>query len=343
MRLRYWLALLCVLLLALAVVSLLRDQWAQEERTAALALARAGKFRDAEGALRSCAAHAPHDVEVVQALARGYLSEQKRTEAEDYLTRWLAERPRDTAALRLRLKLYRDERRHDLALADMEQLVALEPRDLSLRRQLAGRCFEACRFPEAEQACLLVLTKEPTDQAMRSLLAQVYRALGQPQRSADILDELLRQEPQNTRALLARGSLYVELDEAEKAIPLLQQVLALDPQRQGPARYYLSVALARAGRLDEAAHVGAQTRQALDEQLLLDDRKAALQNLELQVRAATALLGRGETNKALDVLGRVLELDPDYAAAHRLLAEHYERQGQKETAAAHRRKAGTPP
>jgi tetratricopeptide (TPR) repeat protein len=344
MRLFRWLTLVCVLLLlAGATFVVLREQWAQEERIGALAQAKAGKFAAAEVALRDAATRDPHDVEVLQALARGYLAEKKWSEAEDYLTRWLAERPRDAAALRLRLKLYRDQRRYELARADAQRLVALDSSDLALRKQLANCCFEACRFDEAEQACLFVLQQEPHDQARRSLLAEVYRARGQPQRAAEVLDALLREEPENTRALLGRGTLYCEMDEADKAIPLLQKVLALDAHRQGPARYYLSVALARAGRPEEAARNCALARQALDEELLLDDRNAALPNVELQVRAARALLGRGETRQAVEVLERVLEYDPHAAAVHQLLAEHYERLGQPQRAAVHRRQAGTSP
>ncbi len=123
----------------------------------------------------------------------------------------------------------------------------------------------------------------------------------------------------------------------------MQKVLALDPRRRGSARYYLSLALARAGRAEEAARLEAETRQAINDELLLEDSYVAPDNLELQTQAARVLLGRGESEKALKILQHVLARDPRYRAAHQLLAEHYERQGQAELAAAHRKQAGTAP
>jgi predicted Zn-dependent protease len=339
-RLSRLLVLLCIVAM-LAVPGIFAwQQWLEDQRTSALARARAGKFADAEPQLLRHAARDPQDVDVLKALAQGYLAAQKKLPAEDYLTRWLAARPDDAAALRLRLQLYRDQRRLELALADTQRLLELEPNNLDLLRQLAGRYFETGRFAEAEQTCLRSLKHDCKDPGMRALLAQAYRAQGETTRASEVLDELLGEDPRNPKALLGRAILYCDANQADRAIPLLQQFLEVDPRQERTALYHLSIALTRVGRLEEAEKMRARVRQLQDAGVLLGDSKTVLNNLELQLRTARALFVSGEDRKAVDVLAGVLRQDPGHASAHRLLADYYERCGESQRAAEHRRQAG---
>ena len=138
-------------------------------------------------------------------------------------------------------------------------------------------------------------------------------------------------------ALLLRAILYREANQPEQAIPLLRQVLALGRQHQQDALYNLSLALASTGQTEEAQRVMAE-RQALrlEKQLATADYR---DNPAFRVWVAETRLGAGKADEALRLLEKVLQDDPDYAPAHRVLAVYYEKQGQSDKAAEHRRRA----
>ena len=56
-------------------------------------------------------------------------------------------------------------------------------------------------------------------------------------------------------------------------------------------------------------------------------------------RAAESLLAVGRSDEAVRLLDKALEQDPDCLAAHRLLGDFYEKQGQTAKAAKHKRRA----
>jgi Tfp pilus assembly protein PilF len=136
---------------------------------------------------------------------------------------------------------------------------------------------------------------------------------------------------------MLRALLFCDAGQYREAIPLLRKVIALDPQRQQTARYHLSLALARTGQEEEARKVMAEVQWAQAAKRLAGDGHP--DNLELQVRVAEAQLGAGRSEEALRLLEAVLARDPDYAAAHRLLASYYEEQGQAARATEHRCRA----
>src|SRR5260370_760684 len=127
-------------------------QYLQGQREVALNAARGGDFDWAEPQLKACLARAPTDVDVLRALAKGYLNLARRGEAEECLTRWLDQTPNDAEALQLRLDLYRDLARYDAAIADLDRLIALDPENPALPRRKPGLLFSAGQFAEADSA-----------------------------------------------------------------------------------------------------------------------------------------------------------------------------------------------
>jgi predicted Zn-dependent protease len=325
--------------------ALLLGRWyhLRQQRQAALHAAREGSFAQAEPLLHQVLERSPADVPVLQALARGYLSANRRSEAEPLLSRWCELRPADPEPFRLRLQLYRKQERNAEALADARHLLELTPGDPALLRQVAVVAFAAGRLAEAEQACRAYLEKDPGQPTTVRLLANVYRARGNFTRAAALIDELLRREPDSFPVLMFRAVLYQDAGQPDKAIPLLQRVVKGDPTRRRTARYQLSLALAQAGREEEARRVMAEVRAMQEAEVLDTARTLQPDNLALQVRAAEALLADGKTEQGLALLQKVLRRDPANGPAHRALARHYDRHGQPDKAVEHRRRAGRGP
>ena len=219
-------------------------------------------------------------------------------------------------------------------------MLELEPTDTALRRTLVNQAFSLGLFADAEVLCNDSLRDQPGDRSLRSLLAEIRRARGDIAGAGVVLDQLLKDFPNTPPVMMARGVLYLESGQPEKAVPLLREVVRLDKSRQRTAGYQLAVALERSGDAAEAARVTAELRRLQDVANAEEAIKSQPDNLELRVRLADSLLVAGHTKDGMRWLDEVLARVPGYPPAHRALAAHYERNGQPEKAAEHRRRAG---
>jgi predicted Zn-dependent protease len=337
----HWLVPLVVIVLFIGgAVYFGYGQYVHGQRESVLDAARDGDFDRAEPQLKAILARAPTDVEVLGALSKGYLSLGRKGEAEECLTRWLDQTPTATEALELRLALFRDLARFDAALADLDRLIALDPESPALRRRRPGLLFSGGQFAEADRACQASLGRQPDDRALLRLHAEIKRAQKEFAAAGEILDRILRAAPLEPGVLMAKAMLLYETDQPAEAIQLFRQVLRLDPSRQRTARYHLSLALARVDRNDpEARRLIDEVRHMQDAELLLVDSDNNPDNIPLQIRSARAQFENNDHRRAVKILEHVLRLDPRSSAAHALLAEIHEKEGNEEKAAEHRRLA----
>jgi predicted Zn-dependent protease len=332
------------LLLALgagAMVGLVAGfRWLQGQslREEALLAATQRPFPEAEPLLVRALDRYPNDAALVRPLALGHLASDRPDAAEPYLTRWCDLAPRATEPLLHRIALWQRLRRLPLAVADARRVVELDPGHTLLRGQLARWLLITGEFEEAERQARLALEQRPGDPNLLFLIAETCYERGDHARAGPLVDALVQSQPRFGAALYLRAVLHREAGQPHQAIPLLRQVIELDPLRRQAARYHLSLALAQAGQTDEAQKVEAERRcqEALD----LWAERGHMPNAGLQVRVAEGLLGVGKHDEAVRLLEKTLQQDASCTAAHRLLAEHYQKQGQADRAAEHRRKAG---
>ncbi|MBM3980000.1 MAG: tetratricopeptide repeat protein [Planctomycetes bacterium] len=346
-RHRPWVAVLALLVGLVAAVGATlwytsRPDTARPDaaRDDALRAAKEDRFVQAEPGLKAALARKPDDVEVVEALARGHLKGETANAAEPYLVRWVELCPDDREARRFLHEYYRKARKLEHAYSHGKKLLELEPADTRLRNNLMGQAFSVGRFDESEAYCRELLATRPGDRDLRAMLAEIRRARGDLAGAATVLDQLITDLPGYTPALLSRAVIFLESGHAERAIPLLRDILRTDNQRQRVAGYHLAVALERVGDTDEAKRVTAEVRRLQDVANTEEALRNQPDNLELAARLGDELLTAGHTADGLKFLGAVLARAPDFAPAHRALATHYERAGDPARAADHRRRAG---
>jgi predicted Zn-dependent protease len=334
--------------LALGLIYLAIEWRFASERQRAIALADKGRFAEAEPILLSLHERRPKDVPVLMALTGGMMTSGRLVaEAEPFLSKWCALEPDNPEPLRLRYDLWLRLGRRERALDDGLRLLKLEPQDDAVRRSLIGLLMAAERFDESERECRQALMRAPDDVDLLFSLAQLRYLRGQTGEALDLLDKLVANPEAPVAALVLRGQLHLESrpPDPEKAVALLRRALAAatasgaEPATRHAARYQLSQALARLGKTDEAQRVLADMQRDKDAERLVMDAGQQPDNDVLQVRAAAALLEIGQTAPALERLERVLARQPRCAAAHQLLADHYDKQGQAELAKHHRHKA----
>lgn len=357
---RLWWAIGLLALAAAGVIAAVASQFLDADKTQGLELAKKGRFTQAEPLLQRSLARHPQDVEVVRTLALGYLGLGRNADAEPLLSRWCELQPQDAEPFRRRMEFYRDRRQFPLAVADGLRVLEFEPNNVEVGKDVAPMLLITGRLEEAEREARRWLQQAPDNPRLLYLLADVSHQRGNNAEAEAVLDRLLLAQPESPDALLLRGILYQEADNSAQAIPVLRHVLALPPppSQQLAACYYLSLALSRTGQADEAKRVLAQVQwhQAAD----LMARKEHPQTPALLLWVAEAKLSADEpqqTQESVDLLGRIMSQDPNCApeavrllekavakepklsAAHRLLADYYEKQGNSTLAAEHRRKA----
>jgi Tfp pilus assembly protein PilF len=352
-----WRRLALLLLLAVvatgaaAVLFLWHRYQAQQERTEALRAAHSGRFDDAEPLLRRALERNPDDLEPIKALALGHVGAGMFAEAEPHLSRWCALRPDDAEPFKQRMVVRHQRARAAANGADQQRMMAeaaadglralqLDPDDGPVAQEVIWLLLQVGRVAEADQLCRHWLKQQPDDLWLTYLLAKIDYARGATADARALLDALLQRHLQFTPVLLLRAVLYNEAGESDKAVPLLRQVLALDRDHPREARYQLSLALARTGQAEEAQRLMAEVQKDNLDGLLAFPHDPDAVGVKLQ--RAEACLGAGREEEALRLLAPVLEPAPGSAPAHALLADYYERKGQPERAAEHRRRAENP-
>jgi predicted Zn-dependent protease len=338
-----WRIVVAALLAALGLSAFLGWRWDRDraERQEALRAAEHGRFGEAEPLLLRVAQRHLDDAEVAKRLALGYVGANRLAEAEPYFARWCEARPEDLEPYKQRIGLWLRWSRLRNAADDARYVLEHEPDNQQLRQQRARWLFIMGRFEEAESECNRVLRTTPNSPWMLLLQAGLHERQGHLTAAAVVSDQLLRDRPTFVEAVVLRASLHLEMDQPGEAIPLLRKALAEPGPHRRAALYDLGRALARTGQTEEAERTLAEAR-------LLHDLESVTEsdirdNPNLQARVAEGLLNAGQPEKALGVLTKILQQDPNSTAAHRVLAAYYEKQGQPELAAEHRRRAEPTP
>lgn len=340
-RLRWWGAAAVLGLLALG--GYLGSRWydRQAERDEALRLAETGHFDAAEPRLLQIQERDPGDADAVRALALGYLKAGRLDDAETHLDRWCELRPGEAEPYRRRLDLWTKRQDGARALADMERILQLDPDDLEVREGAVHLLLTAGRYEEAEREAVRCMDARPDDPGTWYLVARSRFHLGRTAEATALADRLLAAVPDFPGARELRADLYLAAGQTDPAVRLLRQAADVPGRDPTGPLYQLGLALARAGRDDEAKKVEAESRWRRELSLWSADARR-YDRPELQARVVEALLAADRTDDAVRFLTDVLRQRPDAAAAHRLLADCYDRQGRRDLAAEHRRRAGPP-
>ncbi len=320
-----WWRLLLVAVVA-GVLSLaypLASWWADRQRRhdVALSLARNGNPADAIPSLQRALEDDPNDADLLGELAIAELkSGALLTNVEPLLTRWCELRPKDAAPWKLRMDVRSRLGNAVGALEDGRHVLTLSPDDAEVRELVAELLLASGNFAEAEAECRRCLDARPDRRPpLLYLLAKVYKADDKPDRAAAVLDELLRDRPDFTPAVVLRGTLLVEAEQFDRAVAVLEPALGQDPSYRQAVLYQLGTALVRSGQGERGRRLLDEMRQLQDADRLLKDVGQQPDNLDLKVRAAEALLRVGRRDEARGLLDQVLARDAQNAAARRLL------------------------
>ncbi|AMV23962.1 tetratricopeptide repeat protein [Gemmata sp. SH-PL17] len=288
----------------------------------------------------------PESPMILDSLARAYIHRLRYKPAYGCLSRWIEARP--TSAKPHYWRAWTLERLNNPKAAKLDYARALEldPDLLPARLRVAEMHLED-RMPDDAQPHLEYLQRQaPDDPRVRARLGIYHYLRGNGTRARELMEPALTELPTDAPLLITLANLDIQENQPERAEPRLRAVLRADPA-DTEALFALAAALRLQGRTQDAADALAEhdrTRAALARinAILKDLTDSPTGTADNDAELGGMFLEIGRENVALYWLERALERDPNNARAHRALAEHYQRKGDRPKAEAHRQQARAP-
>jgi thioredoxin-like negative regulator of GroEL len=323
-----------------------------------LLTAQQGDLDDMEGLLKArTAAHNPEAELVLEALAKGYLARFWESDALGCLDTLLERQPGHLPALLLRARVLESladhgapERDQD-ALSDYEKAIALSP-SFAPRLGWAGTLYRVGKPWEAMLEFERLRALQPENAGVLLGLARCRYSLHEVDEARRLLDLLIEQlgdrDPRGyaerkgkEAALLERGRLAIHAGQWADAEKWVRQAAALAPPFDVEPTRLLAQCLETEHKDEEARRCQELLRErearalGVERQILEANRDP--RNVALRYEIALSLISLGQDRDGVSCLFLVLEQQPRHGPAHAALVDYFERTGQPDRAARHRK------
>ena len=136
---------------------------------------------------------------------------------------------RDIAMKKLYFLIH-EETEKAIALAEMQY--ELNPHDYRLLETLISLYRRKHKVHETESALQELNKVVPDHPNYKILLAESYLYNGKYSKGIDVLDKLLKDDPENTRVLLKMGEIYLHMNDLEAASEVINRAILLVPEEK---------------------------------------------------------------------------------------------------------------
>jgi predicted Zn-dependent protease len=206
--------------------------------------------------------------------------------------------------------------------------------------------MEDKQAPDAVPHLERLYRQAPNHPAVLARLGMCRFLQGRTDEARRLMEAALPHMPDDPALLTHLARLDLQEGRGGRAELRLRAVLATDPS-DAEARYLLVTALQVQGRAEESAAALAEYERfkVLVERankLLREQADNPKAGAEAAFEIGDLLLQVGRERTALYWLDQALARNPRYRPAHQVLADYYERKGDREKAAAHRRQLADP-
>jgi predicted Zn-dependent protease len=283
---------------------------------------------------------------ILSTLAVAYMHELRYRPAIACLSRWIELEPDAAKAYQYRGWVLERMARRKEAVADYRKALEIDPNPVGVRLALAQVLLEENQLPEALPHLERLYAEVPNDPLVQARLGTARYQQGRMEEARQLMEAAAERLPNDPALQIQLARLDLNEGRADAAERRLRAVLQRDPS-DIEASYTLYLAVQAQGRADEASAIWEGCKRA---RAVLDRTQKLLRDVvdSPSGRAADcAELGRlfleiKQENRGLYWLYEALQRDPDQQEAHRALAAYYERQGNADKAALHRRHVHEP-
>lgn len=210
---------------------------------------------------------------------------------------------------------------------------------IDVREGLTESLMKQLKLPEAVKELQDLIRLDPRNLSARTHLADCHVRLGKLDEARQVLTGILQTSPSHYEALVLLGQLETAAGRAVEAIAPLQQAVALHPE-DAEVRYAFGRALRSTGREAEAKEHFRFREEAREPLLRLSKATAELvampRNVPLRYEVAELTWKWKSRDEGEKWLLSVLEIDPSHQATHQLLAQHYTLRGDSVRGEEHR-------
>lgn len=288
----------------------------------------------------------PESPIILETLARAYMHHLRYKPAYACLSRWTEIRPGAVKAYQLRGWVLERLNQDKSAAADYRRALELDPDLIPVRLRVAEMLLEDSQPQEALPHLERLYRQVPDRPEVLARLGTCRFLQGQPEEARRLMEAAVVSLPHDASLLIHLAKLDLQEERWAEAEQRLRQVLRADPS-DTEALHNLALALQHQGRSDEAAEAQKEYQRY---KAWVDRANKLLREVADSPTAGAAdyteigelLLRVGRERVGLYYLHEALERDPVYQPAHKALAEYYDKKGDEEKAAAHRRRLGEP-
>jgi Tfp pilus assembly protein PilF len=281
----------------------------------------------------------PETLAILEVLTDEYVRTYRLRDALDTLGAYLERRSDDVQALVGRGRVWEQLFHFADAERDYRRAVEVDPDNDEARGRLAETLLVRGTPGEAAEHFERLLARRPDGPPLLFGLARARRREGRTDEARRLLGRVLEREPAHVGALTELGRLALDEGDPAEAEGLLRRAVAAAPD-DVPAHAALYDCLRLAGG-EEARACGEKLQRLRADLERIDalTREVGKRPDEPGPRSELGVLflRHGEEEKGVRWLTLALELDPGYVPAHQALAAYFERTGQPERAAYHRR------
>jgi tetratricopeptide (TPR) repeat protein len=279
---------------------------------------------------------------ILETMSRAYMHGLRYGHAYDCLSRWIKEAPDAAKPYHWRGWILERLSNHHEAKDDYQRALERGPELVDVRLRLVEILLDENKAPEAVPHLERLRRQFPDRPDVMARLGHCRFLQGRLKEARCLLETAVKERPEDSPALLHLGKLELQEGRAAEAEQWLLRSLKLEPGDL-VARYTLVTSLQVQGRRDEAAAVLKEYKKLKDltervNRLLLDEARHPTKGAEGPSEIGDLLLAIGQEKLALYWLKQALVRDPGHQPTHRALAGYYEKKGDRDQAAAHRRR-----
>jgi Flp pilus assembly protein TadD len=285
----------------------------------------------------------PDSPEIFAILVPALLAEFRLVDADWLAAKWVELRPQLAKAWSCHADILERLGRKEQAVTALRQLVKLTPEDKQARLNLARLLIEL-RRDEAEAAQHLewLMSVDPKNPAVAVQLAACREVQGRPDDAITILDRSLVEHPTHAPTLHLRGRFEMNRGRPEVAREFLRRAVASDPSdRELLYSYFLCIQ--RVGTPTEIRAAEEQWKKCDTDLKRVAELGRAIATTpddpNLRREIGELFLRNHRDADGLRWLDSALQIDPNHAPTHRVLADYYARTGRADLAAQHRNAA----
>lgn len=288
----------------------------------------------------------PQSLLILETLCRAYMHNLRCGPALNGLARWMELAPEAATPYHWRGWVMERLNNVSAARADYERALELDPDLFAARLRVAEMFLEDSNPPAALPHLQRLQQQAPNRASVQARLGQCRLMQGFPEEARPLMEAAVKEMPDDPSLLVHLAKLEIQEGHPAEAEPWLKRVLAKDPY-DAEAEYTLFECMRLQGRQDEAAKVLADYEKhklllKRAHELLKEETINPTPGPKAPSEVGRTFLSIGQERLGIFWLHQALERDANHKPTHEALAEHYEKKGDADKAASHRRRAAAP-